>query len=134
MRRPPWCALFPPSKYRSSKSTSVLLSFLHKEIFCARQANEPLFVSSGQVAGKVKMRTLLREAESRRIQAEAKAKRAERNAAATTVELDALRADCTPHNSVLSLSSRLEEQEYLFLDDRISERAGVGFVCVQLRG
>jgi len=43
------------------------------------------------------MRTLLREAESRRIQAEAKAKRAERNAAATTVELDALRADCTPH-------------------------------------
>ena len=80
------------------------------------------------------MRTLLREAESRRIQAEAKAKRAERNAAATTVELDALRADCTLHNSVLSLSSRLEEQEYLFLDDRISERAGVGFVCVQLRG
>ena len=57
------------------------------------------------------MRTLLREAESRRIQAEAKAKRAERNAAATTVELDALRADCAPHNFVLSLSSRLEESK-----------------------
>ena len=75
------------------------------------------------------MRTLLREAESRRIQAEAKAKRAERNAAATTVELDALRADCTPTKDfVLSLSSRFEEQEYLFLDDRISER---GLVCVR---
>ena len=82
------------------------------------------------------MRTLLREAESRRIQAEAKAKRAERNAAATTVELDALRADCTPHNFVCHLTSEPtgREQEYLFLDDRISERAGVGFLCVQLRG
>ena len=73
------------------------------------------------------MRTLLREAESRRIQAEAKAKRAERNAAATTVELDALRADCTPTKDfVLSLSSRLEEQEYLFL--AIESLRGLGLV------
>ena len=71
------------------------------------------------------MRTLLREAESRRIQAEAKAKRAERNAAATTVELDALRADCTPTKDfVLSLSSRLEESTNICLLT-ISER-GLG--------
>ena len=73
------------------------------------------------------MRTLLREAESRRIQAEAKAKRAERNAAATTVELDALRADCTPHNSVLSFSSRLEESKNIcFLS--IEYLRGLGLV------
>ena len=61
------------------------------------------------------MRTLLREAESRRIQAEAKAKRAERNAAATTVELDALRADCTPHNLVLCFRAGWERARKCFL-------------------
>lgn len=45
------------------------------------------------VGSKVKMRTLLREAEARRIQAEAKAKRVSRAAGSAQAELEALRAE-----------------------------------------
>ena len=78
------------------------------------------------------MRTLLREAESRRIQAEAKAKRAERNAAATTVELDALRADCTPRILCCRFRADWERARTCFLT--IEYLRGVGFLCLQLRG
>jgi|EP01046_Picozoa_sp_COSAG06_P020972 hypothetical protein len=50
-------------------------------------------IESSAVASKAKNRTLLREAEAKRIQAEAKAKRALRDAATAHAELAALRAE-----------------------------------------
>lgn len=64
-----------------------------KEDAVSAPTDDPGDDAESTVGSRVKMRTLLREAEARRIQAEAKAKRVSRAAGSAQAELEALRAE-----------------------------------------